>query len=193
MKKVFLAILCGCLLCLVCSCDRVTRHEVLSTIFDGVPNPPPPEEMCKEYAAQQVATLRGEKTAKDKEMAAKSSPSRHSIHPPYKEKRCNDCHDKTTQSGFVTPLKDLCLHCHVDFIQGKYEHGPVAVRACLACHDPHSSNNPYLLKKEKSQLCKTCHRERRLAAGMHDKVMSRNMECTDCHNPHFGNARYFLK
>ncbi len=193
MKKFSLALFAVGLLSLACGCDQTTRYKVLSTIFDGVPNPPPPEQVCEDYAQERMASLR-EELISGQQAGSKDTAGQGSEHPPYQEKKCNDCHDRKTESGFVTATKrDLCFHCHVDFIQGSFVHGPVAVRDCLACHDPHSSRYPSLLKVEKSELCATCHREKRLAADLHDKAIGHKMQCTDCHDPHDGNARYFLK
>ena len=119
--------------------------------------------------------------------------SQTSEHPPYAEKRCDDCHNKTTESGFVTSKEDLCYVCHTDFIRGPYVHGPVAVKNCLFCHDPHNAPYPTLLKKDPSETCGLCHFEKRRAAAMHAKVALQKIGCVDCHNPHYGNVPYFLK
>jgi predicted CXXCH cytochrome family protein len=181
---------CLLLLGLLCSCDAVNRHKVLTTIFDGVPSLPPPEQLCADYVEQQrTEALAG--------VSATSTPGeepaqQRSQHLPYQEKRCDDCHDKGSRSGLVRPLQELCLGCHLDFIQGAYVHGPVAVNDCLACHEPHSASQPALLKHARNELCSTCHQEARLAAKMHTQVAKNNMGCLDCHNPHFGNSPLFL-
>ena len=190
MKKRDLAILVGFLLCIFSGgCDSVSRYKVLSTVFDGVPSLPPPEQLCADYAQQQLAAALsgGEKTETPVVQTG-------SQHPPYRDKNCDDCHARSNPSGFVSArVEDLCFVCHKDFIKGRYVHGPVAASACLFCHDPHSSRNPALLKAEKSAICIQCHREERVAAGMHSIVMGRNMECVNCHNPHYGNGPYFLE
>jgi predicted CXXCH cytochrome family protein len=182
----------GFFLLSMCGCDPTTRYKVLSTIFDGVPNPPPPEQVCAEYAEKRMAELRDELSGKTAEEQAKKL-RRGSEHPPYAEKKCDDCHNKTTQSGFVTAKEDLCYVCHTGFIQGSYVHGPVAAKDCLFCHEPHNANFPSLLKKDPEALCATCHLEKRAASTMHDNVALKKMGCIDCHNPHFGKAPYFLK
>ncbi|HEY3306988.1 MAG TPA: cytochrome c3 family protein [Desulfuromonadaceae bacterium] len=184
--------LVACLLALLLpGCDTVGRHKLLSTIFDGVPSLPPPEQLCQEYADKQVAEVKdqlsGKKTVTAVTEAAKSQ------HAPYQDKKCNDCHDKRKQNGLVVPSTELCLVCHTGFIKGPYVHGPVAVGDCLVCHLPHNSNFPALLKTEKNAICSTCHREKRIATAMHDKLNAQRIGCTDCHDPHFGNAAFFLK
>lgn len=190
-----IAIFSACLAFFLSGCDPVSRHKVLTTIFEGVPSPPPAEDLCAEYAEKQVAALRdelaGKKTAaKEKET---SSVKVVSIHLPYEEKQCDDCHDKSKEGGLVRPKKELCGMCHTDLIKGAHVHGPTAVGECLACHLPHTSAFSSLLKFDVSELCTACHREKRLAEEMHVKVGAKQLECVDCHDPHSGNSPYFLK
>ena len=174
---------------LLCGCDPVTTHKITSTIFDGVPSLPPAEQYCREY--HERATAEEQEAARQKKLALEKSSG--SEHPPYTEKRCSDCHDKNTDSGFVRPLKELCALCHSDLITGSFIHGPAAVGSCLKCHAPHNSPNPRLLNKTNGSLCGSCHNEQRLTQGMHGKVLAKGMTCTDCHDPHSGNNRFFLK
>lgn len=185
----YIAVVSACLA--VCACSPIARHKVLTTVFEGVPSLPPPEQLCSEYAEKQVAALRdelaGRASAKDATLKEAS------VHRPYDEKKCDDCHDKSKEGGLVRPKKDLCLMCHTNFLKGIYVHGPTAVGECLACHLPHNSKYPKLLKYDLGQLCTTCHKESRLAAQMHTQVGARKMVCADCHDPHSGNSSYFLK
>jgi predicted CXXCH cytochrome family protein len=124
---------------------------------------------------------------------AQAGKAARSIHKPYGEKRCNDCHDFSSKVGLIRPKEQLCIGCHRDFIKGKYVHGPIATGTCSACHLPHMSEFPSLLELPKSEICAKCHKEKRLAETMHNKVMERGMECVDCHDTHYGDARYFLR
>jgi predicted CXXCH cytochrome family protein len=169
-------------------CDPITRYKVTSTIFDGVPALPPPEKLCEDYAEKKVAEAMSSQLQKE----AQKSPGS-STHLPYQEKQCDDCHDKTKEGGLIRPKNELCGVCHTNFIKGSYVHGPVATGACLACHEPHSSGFPKLLKTSPEKLCTTCHRERRSAAAMHDRFAARQLLCSDCHDPHSGNAQFFLE
>ena len=173
------------------ACSPVTNHKILSTIFDGVPSLPPAEDYCKEYADKVIAAAK--KTDEKKEPAGNSSGHEESRHQPYAESRCDDCHDKDKQDGLAQPKRELCFMCHTDFVKGAFVHGPVAVGDCLACHVPHTSQFPSLLKIGKGEICSTCHREKRLAAGLHDMARSKNIVCAECHDPHSGTARYFLR
>ncbi len=116
-----------------------------------------------------------------------------SRHRPWAEKNCQGCHDFKAKNKLLLPLNEICSLCHKNFIQGHFVHGPVAVGACTACHDPHSSTNPSLLRKSLKEICFMCHLEKRLASQMHDKINASGMVCVDCHDPHSRNMRYFLK
>jgi predicted CXXCH cytochrome family protein len=84
---------------------------------------------------------------------------------------CLSCHeirvnkDVTRVKLITATSSDLCFTCHEDKkpanIKGTVH--PPAVRDCLTCHDPHSSDNKNQLLKptagEKDQnLCLSCHR-----------------------------------
>jgi len=172
---------------IIVGCDPLTMHKVTSTIFDGVPSMPTAEQYCKDY--HEKASL----IENEAEMKQQQSVSQDSKHPPYVEKRCNDCHNKDTDSGFVVPADVLCAHCHKDFPMGSFLHGPAAVGSCLKCHLPHTSQNPSLLIKPKEELCNACHAEERIAKGLHTTSIGNGMTCTDCHDPHGGNVRFFLR
>lgn len=181
-------------LCLVLSgCDQVARHKVLTTIFEGVPSLPPAEELCAEYHEKEMEKYLAIQAGK--ELAAKGDGKEvvMSLHKPFGEKKCKDCHDFESKVGLVRPKLELCQMCHVDFIKGTFVHGPVGVGDCSACHLPHSSEYPSLLVVDKNRICDKCHTEKRLAANMHKQVMAKRMNCVDCHDPHFGASMYFLK
>jgi predicted CXXCH cytochrome family protein len=173
---------------LLFGCTPTTRYEVLSTIFDGVPSLPPPEQFCATYIKE--AEIKKQNEA---ENTGKSSREK-VTHPPYEEKKCDNCHDKSTDSGFVVKSKnELCFVCHKDFLKGHFVHGPAATGDCLFCHDPHSSLNPSLLKVPLTDVCDKCHREKRQSASMHNTVKMRGIVCVNCHDPHSENVRFFLR
>lgn len=185
----YVALVCACLA--LWGCNPVTRHKVLTTIFEGVPSLPPADQLCSEYADKKVQDLRDELAGKKSD--GKEVLKLASVHRPYDEKKCDDCHDKSKEDGLVRPKKQLCAMCHPTYVQGLWVHGPTAVGDCLACHLPHNSNHVKLLKHDVAQVCSACHQEARLAAAMHDKVGARQMNCIDCHDPHSGNSSFFLK
>jgi predicted CXXCH cytochrome family protein len=171
---------------LLCACDPLTVHKVTSTIFDGVPSMPPAEQYCQEYHVQ---ATKDELLAKQKQQGVKQTSS----HPPFAEKKCNDCHDKSTDSGFVVAADVLCAHCHKGFPEGNFLHGPAAVGACLKCHAPHTADNPSLLHKPTAEICDPCHAEARGSSKLHTASRAKGMVCTECHDPHGGSNRFFLR
>lgn len=190
-KNLLLTCLCCCFLT---GCgDPATRHKVLSTIFDGVPSLPPAGEVCNEYCQQRTTS----ETAGNETVALENGAPQNtsSSHKPYKEKKCSDCHsnNKNVNAGLIVPRRELCVVCHQDFVKGHNVHGPVAVGDCLACHLPHNSQYPSLLKEDPDKVCAICHQEDRLAAAMHERFVVKNIGCGECHDPHAGDARYFLK
>ncbi|HLY59576.1 MAG TPA: DmsE family decaheme c-type cytochrome [Terriglobia bacterium] len=78
--------------------------------------------------------------------------------------KCTDCHNQ--HGGFLTKqlrstaAQDMvCFKCHTDkagpFV---FEHAPVKTEGCVACHTPHASSNPRLLKRSQvNLLCLECH------------------------------------
>jgi DmsE family decaheme c-type cytochrome len=78
--------------------------------------------------------------------------------------QCTDCHNQ--HGGFLTKQlrstaaqDQICFKCHADkagpFV---YEHAPVKTEGCVACHTPHGSTNPHLLKRSQiNLLCLECH------------------------------------
>jgi predicted CXXCH cytochrome family protein len=193
MRKMLCALLGGiCIIAALSGCDPLTVHKVSTTIFDGVPSLPAADQYCQEYYQNRVNEEKGDAA---KKLSSTALAGAGSIHPPYQEKRCDKCHDKSQDSGLLKPREQLCFICHPDILNhgGFYQHGPAATGSCLECHDPHSSVNKSLLKFEKAKLCAACHKETRLAASMHDKVTASGLLCTDCHDPHAGAAPYFLR
>jgi DmsE family decaheme c-type cytochrome len=113
--------------------------------------------------------------------------------------KCSDCHNQ--HGGFLSKQlrswvgSDVtCLKCHADkagpFV---YEHAPVKVEGCQACHTPHGSTNPRLLKRNEVRfLCLECHSN---TPGLpaegtgvgpptptfHNLSLARFQNCTVCH------------
>jgi DmsE family decaheme c-type cytochrome len=78
--------------------------------------------------------------------------------------RCTDCHNQ--HGGFLTKQlrataaqDQVCFKCHTDKAGPfAFEHEPVKTEGCVACHTPHGSTNPRLLKRSQiNLLCLECH------------------------------------
>ena len=107
--------------------------------------------------------------------------------------RCSDCHNphggfETKQARLVTGADAACIKCHVDK-QGPFtfEHAPVKTEGCTACHTPHGSSNPRLLRYSAvNQLCLTCHSQAHDVGAGEPAGPSHNQgaqyrDCTACH------------
>jgi DmsE family decaheme c-type cytochrome len=77
---------------------------------------------------------------------------------------CSDCHNP--HGGFLTrqlrstaAQDSVCFTCHTDKAGPfAFEHAVVKTEGCVACHVPHGSSNPRLLKRSQvNLLCLECH------------------------------------
>ncbi len=192
-------------------CDQMTKHRVLSFFFDGVPpiqktkktTDTPPE--IKPTDRKEFNTAAKRNTQDQTKAPVELSPTTVQ-HPPYAVKMCYGCHQTTKRTiaapvGFTLLDKKLriCLRCHDYMSQedlGKtfaWVHAPVQFGACLECHHPHETANPYMLQIWPIQkLCFKCHNENRLLKTViHEEID--DTACTECHDPHGSQARFMLK
>ncbi|HEY7211455.1 MAG TPA: DmsE family decaheme c-type cytochrome [Bryobacteraceae bacterium] len=119
---------------------------------------------------------------------------------------CSDCHNPhgtfapTWRMAQRPPLvrqslanEEACLKCHVDK-RGPFafEHPPVRVEGCEACHNPHGSTNSRLLTRPVVfTMCLECHNGAgtfgRTGSGVpslspaHNMADPRYQNCTNCH------------
>lgn len=110
---------------------------------------------------------------------------------------CLSCHEvrvnrDTTHVKLITatPYK-LCLTCHADKdatqIKGRVH--PPAVRDCLTCHDPHTSDDKNQLRKatsgdKKDNLCLTCHTQGLNVPEKGSRHAALDLGCDSCHVTH---------
>ena len=120
-----------------------------------------------------------------------NKPFRHRVHENLV--KCSDCHNQ--HGGFIarnvrpTSAQDSnCFKCHADK-QGPFvfEHSPVKTEGCMACHTPHGSSNPRMLKRSQiNLLCLECHTLSSENAGVapsgpaHSQTQ-KYQACTVCH------------
>lgn len=110
---------------------------------------------------------------------------------------CNVCHevrvnkDVTRVKLIATSPASLCLTCHADKNAAELKgtvHSP-AVRDCLKCHDPHTSDNKFQLLEPasgdvKSNLCLTCHRIGVDVPEKGSRHLALDTGCDTCHVNH---------
>ncbi len=98
---------------------------------------------------------------------------------------CEACH--AVEAGKIVPKgqKEACYACHDNFEKAggtASVHTPVKGGECTACHDPHFSGRPKLLKGEKG--CLECHDAPPPEGSVHRAAL--DGECEGCHDPHAG-------
>jgi len=111
---------------------------------------------------------------------------------------CTSCHEIRVNRDITrvklittTPVK-LCLQCHSDkdATQIKGHVHPPAVRDCLKCHDPHTSDNKNQLLKPTSgatktdNLCLQCHNIGLDTPQKGSRHAALDMGCETCHVTH---------
>ncbi len=80
--------------------------------------------------------------------------------------------------------------CHATYLTAPQVHGPVAARACDACHQNDAGGHKYPLKRGPIQTCTFCH----VVAGTQSVQHAALAQgCTSCHRPHESNVKYLLK
>lgn len=116
---------------------------------------------------------------------------------------CETCHEykedgDKAQVNFTMKGNELCFTCHTEKqeeLQKKTSKHPPAEDNCANCHDPHSTDNPRMLKMPLGELCVTCHTERQEEFDKkkfsHPPV--RELGCITCHDPHATNNKPLLK
>jgi DmsE family decaheme c-type cytochrome len=147
-----------------------------------------------------------------------SMPTKHRVNEGFM--KCSDCHNPHGAASPSWRMGDRprmvhsgmdgeqpCLRCHTDK-RGPFafEHAGVRVEGCEACHSPHASTNPRLLKRPMVfTLCLECHTGAgtfgrqadgvTLQSGSHNMADPKYQNCTTCHvRIHGSNAdRLFLR
>ncbi len=140
------------------------------------------------------------------------------VHEPVK-KDCTICHDphgsasinhlrtKKDELGnympVEQPVKELCLNCHrkldpeiVDQIEnGTNRHEPVDAGKCTLCHTPHSTDHPKQLRKPLSEICYSCHKDKKkqITSSKFRHGPINTDDCAQCHLPHGSKNRKILR
>jgi len=117
---------------------------------------------------------------------------------------CTNCHNQhggflTTQLRSTAAQDIVCFNCHTDKAGPfAFEHAAVKTEGCIACHTPHGSNNPRLLKRSNiNLLCLECHTFTVDSAApaipsFHNQAQ-KYQACTMCHTAiHGSNSDHFF-
>jgi predicted CXXCH cytochrome family protein len=161
------------------------RHRLLTIFFDGVPPlyPEEPERVLEGLEEGETPQAR----------PAVAVNLKASVHGPYAEKECDQCHSSRYSNKLKAEKEELCWTCHdpEDFA-GEVVHGPFAAGFCQACHDPHRSQYEYLLVSDRTDLCESCHEQYDMAA-IPEHSSGEDRLCQSCHDPHAAAQKYMLK
>ncbi len=117
------------------------------------------------------------------------------LHDPLHQGRCTVCHGGgDDRSILVEDPGARCRMCHAlgSAAPGgpPRPHPPVADGDCTACHDPHLSVLPALLRGDQSGMCGRCHGE--VLPGDGRRRHPPAAVCTACHAAHGGGGPAFL-
>ncbi len=111
------------------------------------------------------------------------------LHPPFAEKTCLACHRKGLGIKVLMQKTGaaLCFACHSQqektWSSGTV-HGAVQKGQCTACHNPHLSAQPHLVRAAGPALCVGCHQDvgkKLQAKSPHPPAQE---DCLTCHQPH---------
>jgi predicted CXXCH cytochrome family protein len=172
-----LAALC-CALLLAAGCASDTRYKWLSRFFDGVPRPgttnAPPADPEYQPLPDQTNVV----------VAAARPLVTPTLHPPYHDGKCTECHESKFSQKMKGPINTVCFSCHDDFLEhAKVKHQPAESGDCLSCHNPHESPNKKLLVRVGVAMCLECHESADIAKVEAHKIPDRD-NCLVCHDPH---------
>ena len=171
---------------IIAACSATSRYQLLSGIFDGVPNPNEKQKQITE--SSNIDTL----STKGNLEAVKNKEPEFIYHPPYRNRMCAGCHDMQKGNALIKPIPSLCYKCHENITEENPAiHGPVAMGDCGACHSPHLAKNKFLLVRKGRDLCLHCH-EATYVYENKNHFATEEYDCLNCHNPHSGKDRFLL-
>ena len=168
-------------------CASMTKRDWLSLFFDGVP--PPPGSAPASPQAQRVDD-EGYPVFLRPTLPPPPAPVMHR-HAPYADNTCTACHESKFSQGMKKKPKELCFSCHDNFLAtAKVKHAPAEGGECLACHNPHQSEQKHLLLRKGKALCGECHDD--VAKGKVKHAPAEAGECLACHGPHASEQKFLL-
>jgi len=166
------------------SCDEAKRHRALTLFFDGVP------PLVDETSGA------GPLDPNEPGAAGRLATGGWYVHEPLED--CTQCHASRRRARFsrdvqlVAEVPQLCFQCHDEYaaLPG-WVHGPVATGDCAFCHEPHKTQNAFLLTDPVPDLCYRCHDPEALGL-IADHAETSYAYCLECHTGHAGETRYLL-
>ncbi len=196
----------------VVACSGTSRDRMLRVFFDD-----PPDRTAA--ASDTTGVPRGPGEARPGQPLPAQAPG--SIHSPFEDRDCASCHataaaaagrrsaipvfdeaGSSSMGRLRLQVPELCAECHDDKAGdalgagGKTVHSPAEDGDCLACHLPHKSEFPALLRLSDpiERLCFECHDASDvLAVEPHGDMEPAERNCIECHDPHASAEEKLLK
>jgi predicted CXXCH cytochrome family protein len=122
-------------------------------------------------------------------------------HGPVEAGECAECHGTSSKHPSdpkkykfekIKNVSAKCYGCHDKFAQKKYTHAPVKDGECLACHNPHGSNNKFQLAEKGAKVCFNCHDDG-IVGGTFVHGPAAVGGCIACHEPHVSDNENSLR
>ncbi len=178
----------GVALVLFIQCSPMRVHRTLSIFFDGVPDSTQAVRKPVQNHLSAAVSI-----TNDSAVLSGKAELKFKLHKPYQEHQCEQCHDAVNIGRLKKPQPDLCYSCHDNYTE-KYAfvHGPVSSGHCLACHNPHLSENRKLLTRSEDRICSYCHRSEQVLENKVHQQAASVTDCLHCHHAHGGKDHYMV-
>ena len=172
-----LAAVCVVLFSVPVGCAQATRDRLMQWFFEI----PADSKETPRPSPGQVAEVEAPAPHAESALAPRFA----SVHPPFVQRRCDECHNAGERMQVREDALDSCRKCHEKYFSGQVGHVPVAQGQCVECHEMHRSREEALLRKPVFETCVECHEEpASLSPHAHGDADVRR--CTKCHDAHFG-------
>lgn len=99
---------------------------------------------------------------------------------------CSSCHEEQTSDLNMIPSVAQLKAKAPQVGKGRYIHKPLEEGKCIDCHNPHSSDNKFLLTAATmEELCRECHDKMEAVKKPHEPFAEG--KCNQCHESHSSN------
>ena len=109
------------------------------------------------------------------------------LHAPTALRKCDACHRPTEGRhtfALQAPKQELCVQCHTQ-AERTYVHRPVGQGDCTECHNPHGSDQRYILRDDPDgPLCWRCHERDLFQERKFPHAPAAAGACLVCHEAH---------
>lgn len=115
-------------------------------------------------------------------------------HPKWTKEDCARCHYVEKSNAMRPGVDQACLSCHDQLLkpaEGVKLHKAVAEDHCTACHTPHASRRPHLVREDAEAICFKCHKLEEIQKPEHPHVT--RADCTICHAGHSSPEPHLLR